>query len=128
MPELPEVEIIKKSLIKNIKSRKINKVIVRNNRLRFKLEKNFKKILHRNKINNIYRFSKYIYIRQRTCAENFCFIFRERFYCENIYLFLLLNFIYYSFIFYNQKLYRVNFLCLFFIFIFNYVANSARIF
>tara|TARA_Y100000590_G_scaffold437939_1_gene560177 strand:- start:1759 stop:2622 length:864 start_codon:yes stop_codon:yes gene_type:complete len=70
MPELPEVEIIKKSLIKNIKSRKINKVIVRNNRLRFKLEKNFKKILHRNKINNIYRFSKYIILELRN--NNYC--------------------------------------------------------
>ena len=44
MPELPEVEIVKKSLIKKIKSRKIKQVIVRNSNLRFKL----KKVLEKN--------------------------------------------------------------------------------
>ncbi len=42
MPELPEVEIVKQSLDKNIKFKKIKKVIVRNRNLR---SKNFKKIL-----------------------------------------------------------------------------------
>ena len=60
MPELPEVEIVKKSLIKKIKSRKIKQVIVRNSNLRFKLKKNFRKKLESNKINNIFRISKYI--------------------------------------------------------------------
>ncbi len=60
MPELPEVEIVKKSLIKKIKSRKIKQVIVRNSNLRFKLKKNFRKKLESNKINNIFRVSKYI--------------------------------------------------------------------
>ena len=62
MPELPEVEIVKKSLIKKIKSRKIKQVIVRNNKLRFKLKKNFKNKLEGNKISNVSRISKYIII------------------------------------------------------------------
>ena len=60
MPELPEVEIVKKSLIKKIKSRKIKRVIIRNSNLRFKLKKNFRKKLESNRINNIFRISKYI--------------------------------------------------------------------
>ena len=49
MPELPEVEIVKQSLIKNVKSQKILKVIVRNRNLRFKIPKNFKNILKKTK-------------------------------------------------------------------------------
>ena len=41
MPELPEVEIVKQSLDKNIKFKKIKKVIVRNRNLRLKIPKNF---------------------------------------------------------------------------------------
>ena len=62
MPELPEVEIVKQSLIKNIKSQKILKVIVRNRNLRFRIPNNFKSILKKKKIVNIKRFSKYIII------------------------------------------------------------------
>ena len=50
MPELPEVEIVKQSLIKNVKSKKILKVIVRNRNLRFKLPSNFKNIIEKQKI------------------------------------------------------------------------------
>ena len=45
MPELPEVEIVRQSLLKNIKGKKINKVLVRNRNLRFKLETSFEKKL-----------------------------------------------------------------------------------
>ena len=38
MPELPEVEIVKKSLKKNVKDKKILDVIVTNRNLRFKEE------------------------------------------------------------------------------------------
>ena len=62
MPELPEVEIVKQSLIKNVKSQKILKVIVRNRNLRFKLPINFKNIIKKQKIINVIRFSKYIII------------------------------------------------------------------
>ena len=41
MPELPEVEIVKQSLDKNIKFQKIKKVVVRNRNLRFKISKDF---------------------------------------------------------------------------------------
>ena len=41
MPELPEVEVIKQSLDKKIKFQKINKVLVRNRNLRFKVPNNF---------------------------------------------------------------------------------------
>ena len=46
MPELPEVEIIRHSLDKNIKQKKVKKVIVRNRNLRIKLQKNFKGTLN----------------------------------------------------------------------------------
>ena len=62
MPELPEVEIVKQSLVKNVKSQKILKVIVRNRNLRFKLPINFKNIIKKQKIVNVRRFSKYIII------------------------------------------------------------------
>jgi len=45
MPELPEVEIVRQSLDKNIKQKKVKKVIVRNRNLRIKLPSNFKKNL-----------------------------------------------------------------------------------
>ena len=41
MPELPEVEIVRQSLSKKIKQKKVKKVIVRNRNLRFKIPKNF---------------------------------------------------------------------------------------
>ena len=46
MPELPEVEIVRQSLLKNIKGKKINKVLVRNRNLRLKLESAFEKKLN----------------------------------------------------------------------------------
>ena len=41
MPELPEVEIVRQSLNKKIKNKKVKKVIVRNRNLRFKVPKEF---------------------------------------------------------------------------------------
>ncbi len=43
MPELPEVEIVKKSLKKNVKDKKILDVIITNRNLRFKVDKDLKK-------------------------------------------------------------------------------------
>ena len=60
MPELPEVEIIKQSLNKNIQFQKIKKVIVRNRNLRFKISKDFESCLINKKINKISRKSKYL--------------------------------------------------------------------
>ena len=60
MPELPEIEIVKQSLDKNIKFEKIKKVVVRNRSLRFKIPKNFEIVLKNKIISKISRKSKYL--------------------------------------------------------------------
>ena len=45
MPELPEVEVIRQSLNKRIKQKRVKKVIVRNRNLRFKIPLKFQKFL-----------------------------------------------------------------------------------
>ena len=62
MPELPEVEVVKKSLVKRILRKKIKKIRINNSSLRYKV--NIKKInlLINKKILNISRKSKYIII------------------------------------------------------------------
>ena len=60
MPELPEVEIIRQSLDKKIKQKKLKKVIVRNRNLRFKIPSNFVNFLTGQKIVKVKRFSKYL--------------------------------------------------------------------
>ena len=72
MPELPEVEIVKQSLDKNIKQKKVKKVIIRNKNLRIKLPINFKKFLENKKINKVTRFSKYLILN--FCKDEFCII------------------------------------------------------
>ena len=72
MPELPEVEIVRQSLLKNIKGKKINKVLVRNRNLRFKLETSFEKKLKNKMILNIKRFSKYLIIELEN--KSFCIV------------------------------------------------------
>ena len=60
MPELPEVEVVTRSLKKTIKNRKIIRITVNNRNLRFKLQKNFEQILKNKIVKNITRKSKYI--------------------------------------------------------------------
>jgi len=60
MPELPEVEIIRRSLNKKIKQKKVKKVIIRNRNLRFKVPSNFSSFLKDKKIIKVDRFSKYL--------------------------------------------------------------------
>ena len=60
MPELPEVEIVRQSLSKKIKQKKVKKVIVRNRNLRFKIPFNFLRSLKNQKIIKVDRFSKYL--------------------------------------------------------------------
>ncbi len=60
MPELPEVEIVKQSLFKNINNKIIKSVRINNPNLRFKLPCNFSHVLKGAKIKYIKRFSKYI--------------------------------------------------------------------
>ena len=72
MPELPEVEIVRQSLLKNIKGKKINKVLVRNRNLRLKLETAFEKKLKNKFISNVKRFSKYLIIELGN--KSFCIV------------------------------------------------------
>ncbi len=60
MPELPEVEIVKKSLERNIRSKPIKRIVVKNRNLRHKLPKKFEKLLTGKKILKVKRFSKYL--------------------------------------------------------------------
>ena len=60
MPELPEVEVVKQSLNKKIKQKKVKKVLVRNRNLRFKIPKNFESFFRNKKIIRVERFSKYL--------------------------------------------------------------------
>ena len=60
MPELPEVEIIRQSLNKKIKQKRVRKVIIRNRNLRFRIPLNFSTFLKNQKIVKVDRFSKYL--------------------------------------------------------------------
>ena len=46
MPELPEVEIVKRSLKNKVNYKKIKKIIITNRNLRFKIQKNFEKLFN----------------------------------------------------------------------------------
>ena len=72
MPELPEVEIVRQSLDKKIRQKKVQKVIIRNRNLRIKLPSNFKKFLENKKISKVSRFSKYLIINLP--RDKFCII------------------------------------------------------
>ena len=72
MPELPEVEIVKQSLNKKIKQKKVKKVIVRNRNLRFKIPKNFENVLKNQKIIIVDRFSKYLILG--LSDKSFCIV------------------------------------------------------
>ena len=72
MPELPEVEIVRQSLDKIIRQKKVKKVIIRNKNLRLKLPNNFKKSLENKIINKVSRFSKYLIIHLPN--NEFCLI------------------------------------------------------
>ena len=60
MPELPEVEIVRQSLNKKVKQKKVKRVIVRNRNLRFRVPPNFSNFLKNQKIIEVRRFSKYL--------------------------------------------------------------------
>ena len=72
MPELPEVEIVKRSLKNKINNKKIKKIIITNRNLRFKIQKNFEKLLEGRLITNVSRFSKYIILTLD--KHNYCLI------------------------------------------------------
>ena len=60
MPELPEVEIVKQSLNQKIQQKKIEKVIIKNRNLRFKIPFKFEELLKNKIIKKVTRFSKYL--------------------------------------------------------------------
>ena len=60
MPELPEVEVVKRSLKNKVNYKKIKKIIITNRNLRFKVQKNFENLLQGRSITGVSRFSKYI--------------------------------------------------------------------
>ena len=72
MPELPEVEIVRQTLEKKIKLKKVKKVLVRNRNLRFRIPPNFGNFLKGKQIIKVKRFSKYLIL----CfsSNNFCLL------------------------------------------------------
>ncbi len=72
MPELPEVEIVRQSLDKKIKQKKVKKVIIRNRNLRFKIPLNFANLLENKKIIKVERFSKYLILSLSN--QSYCLI------------------------------------------------------
>ena len=72
MPELPEVEIVKRSLKNKVNYKKIKKIIITNRNLRFKIQKNFENVLEGKSVTNISRFSKYIILTLNN--QNYCLI------------------------------------------------------
>ena len=66
MPELPEVEIVKRSLQKRAKFKKINRVLIKNRNLRFKIQSNLENLLKNKKIIKISRKSKYLIIHLKS--------------------------------------------------------------
>ena len=72
MPELPEVEIVRQSLNKKIKQKKVKKVIIRNRNLRLKIPLKFNTYFLNKKIIKVGRFSKYLIIYLP--KDNYCLI------------------------------------------------------
>ena len=62
MPELPEVEVVRRSLNELIVGLKINKVTIYNRNLRYKISKKFKKAIQGQKIISIFRRGKFLLI------------------------------------------------------------------
>ena len=72
MPELPEIEIVKRSLKNKVNNKKIKKIIITNRNLRFKIQKNFENVLEGRSVTNISRFSKYIILTLNN--QNYCLV------------------------------------------------------
>ena len=70
MPELPEVEIVRQSLNRQVKNRKIINIQVNNRNLRLKVPKNFEQIFKNTVIEKIQRKSKYLIL-----------VFNNHYYC-----------------------------------------------
>jgi len=62
MPELPEVEVTRRTLLKFIEKKVIKNIKINNPNLRFKIPPNFKKNVNNQKVIKVLRRSKYILI------------------------------------------------------------------
>ena len=73
MPELPEIEIVKRSLFKKINKAKIIDIKIYNKNLRYKLTNNFSRSLINEKILRISRKSKYLifYFKKKLLLVHF---------------------------------------------------------
>ena len=67
MPELPEVEIVRQSLNRQVKNRKIINIQVNNRNLRLKVPKDFEQIFKNAVIEKIQRKSKYLILVFNNC-------------------------------------------------------------
>ena len=67
MPELPEVEVLKRSLQKKIRFRKIIRIKIYNRNLRYKVPYSISRDLNNHTVNNVSRISKYI-IKSYACG------------------------------------------------------------
>ena len=63
MPELPEVEVVKKSLRQTIYGLKIKSIEIRNKFLRYKIDEKLMKKMNKSKVLSVSRRSKYILIK-----------------------------------------------------------------
>ena len=63
MPELPEVEVVKKSLSKTIYDLRIKNIEIRNKYLRYKINEKLMKKMVKSKVLSVSRRSKYIFIK-----------------------------------------------------------------
>ena len=63
MPELPEVEVVKKSLRQSIYGLKIKSIEIRNKFLRYKIDEKLMKKMNKSKVLSVSRRSKYILIK-----------------------------------------------------------------
>ena len=70
MPELPEVEVVRRSLDNFIAGLKINKVRIFNRNLRYKISRDFKKVVQGQKITSILRKGKFLLIRLKNKKSN----------------------------------------------------------
>ena len=76
MPELPEVEVVRRSLQSIINGLKIKKVTIFNRNLRYKIKRNFEKIIEHQKIIFIKRRSKFLLLG---LENNFTILPQENF-------------------------------------------------
>ena len=69
MPELPEVEVVKKSLSKTIYDLTIKNIEIPNKFLRYKIDEKLMKKMIKSKVSSVLRRSKYILFQKRYSSK-----------------------------------------------------------